>query len=146
MPEIAELVRSDSWAVGFIVALAVGSILGAGFGLLVCYQRPGAGETLFWGLVYGVFWWYLGSLTLQPPFEGDGLTWDVLSAQAEFPVLLGLVLYGASTGLALLLFRWKSQARVQLMDLTKGALVRGILAGLFVPRSSLSHSIHKVNY
>ena len=131
MPEIGALVRSGSATVGFVVALAVGSILGAGFGLLVCYQRPGAGETLFWGLVYGVFWRYLGSLTLQPLLEGDGLTWDVLSAQSEFPVLLGLVLYGACTGLALLLFRWNSPARVQLMEVSKGAVVRGIVAGLF---------------
>ena len=131
MPEFGELLRSDSSVAGFVVAIAVGSILGAGYGLLVCYQRPGAGETLFWGLVYGVFWWYLGSLTLQPLLEGDGLTWDVLSAQSEFPVLLGLILYGACTGLALLLFRWKSQARAHLMDVTTGALVRGMLAGLF---------------
>ena len=131
LPEIGELVRSDSSLAGFVVAAVVGSILGAGFGLLVCYQRPGAGETLFWGLVYGVFWWYLGSLTLQPLLEGDGLTWDVIAAQSEFPVLLGLVLYGACTGLAVLGFRWESQARAHLMDVTTGALLRGILAGLF---------------
>ena len=97
LPTFAELVRADSPAVGFIVLMVVSAFVGGGFGLVVCYQRPGVGETAFWGLVYGVFWWYFGPLTLMPLLQGDGLTWDVSSAQAEFPRLLGHVLYGAAT-------------------------------------------------
>ena len=128
--EIGQLVRSDSSAVGIVVATAVGSILGAGFGLLVCYQRPGAGETLFWGLVYGVFWWYLGSLTLQPLLGGDGLTWDIASAQHSFPLLLGMVLYGGITGLTLLPLQWDRLTRSRVFRVSGGDLARGVLAGL----------------
>ena len=81
----------DPAVVGFLVVLVLAAALGAGFGALVWYQRPAAGETLFWGLVYGAFWWYLGPLTLLPLLQGDGLTWDVNSAQAAFPILFGLV-------------------------------------------------------
>ena len=58
LPTIAQLVRVDSSAAGFIVQLAAALIIGAGFGLLVWHQRPSAGETLLWGLAYGAFWWY----------------------------------------------------------------------------------------
>ena len=130
LTEVAQLFRSDSSEVGLVVALLVGSILGAGFGVLVCYQRPGAGETLIWGLVYGTFWWYLGPLTLQPLFQGDGLTWDVDSARSVFPQLLGLVLYGAGTGLSLLLLRWGIHPQLRVLRVSVGGLARGVLAGL----------------
>ena len=58
--EIAQLFRASSSGAGFAVSLVAGTVIGAGFGVLVWYQRPGIGETLFWGLAYGVFWWYLG--------------------------------------------------------------------------------------
>ena len=130
LPEIGQILRSDSAVVGLIVIIVVGAIVGGGFGVLVWYQRPGAGETLFWGLVYGVFWWYLGPLTLTPLLQGDGLTWDVKSAQAEFPLLLGYVLYGATTGLALVLFQWRRYLTDETMHISGGAILRGGLAGL----------------
>ena len=130
LPTFAELVRADSDVVGFTVVVVVAAIMGAGFGALVWYRRPGAGETLFWGLVYGIFWWYLGPLTLQPLLQGDGLTWDLGSAQAAFPLLLGLVLYGASTGLAIVFFQWRRHVQAEKLRINGGALLRGALAGL----------------
>ena len=131
LPTFAQLVRVDPPAVGFVVLVAVAAIVGGGFGVLVCYQRPGVGETVFWGLVYGVFWWYLGPLTLMPLLQGDGLTWDVSSAQAEFPLLLGHVLYGAATGLVLVLLQWRRYVRSGTLHVSGGALLRGSMAGLF---------------
>ena len=57
LPTFARLVRADSASVGLVVLMVVATIVGAGLGLLVWYRRPGAGETLFWGLVYGTLWW-----------------------------------------------------------------------------------------
>ena len=130
LPEIAQIVRSDSAVVGLVVLLVVSALVGGGFGVLVWYQRPSAGETLVWGLVYGVLWWYLGPLTLTPLLEGDGLTWDIKSAQAEFPLLLGHVLYGATTGLALVLVQWRRYLAEETMHVSSGAIVRGGVAGL----------------
>ena len=127
---IAELVRTDSSAVGFIVLMVVATLLGAGFGILVWSQRPGAGETLFWGLVYGTFWWYLGTLTLLPLFRGDGLAWNVAEAQSELPVLLGLALYGTGTALALVVLRWRHHVQADSGSFDGAAIVRGGLAGL----------------
>ncbi len=130
LPAMGQVVRVDTALVGFLLLLAVAAVMGAGFGALVWYQRPGAGETLVWGLVYGTFWWYLGPLTLLPLLRGQGLTWDVNSAQAAFPVLLGLVLYGATTGLVLVLLQWKRHSPVITEHFGGGTLIRGVLAGL----------------
>ncbi|MCH8897759.1 MAG: hypothetical protein IIC33_05645 [Chloroflexi bacterium] len=130
LPDIAQIVRADAAVVGFIVLMVLAAGLGAGFGVLVWYQRPGAGETLFWGLVYGSFCWYLGPLTLLPLLRGEGLTWDVDSAQAAFPVYLGLVLYGGATGLVLVFLRWLWRRPAGTLHFSGGALLRGVLAGL----------------
>ena len=130
LSDFSELVRSDSAIVGFIVLMAVAAILGVGFGVLVWYQRPGLGDTLFWGLVYGIFWWYLGPLTLTPLVQGDGLTWDVSSAQAAFPLFLGHVVYGATIGLGLAFLQWRRYFTAATMHSIGGTILRGGLAGL----------------
>lgn len=126
-PAFAILVMADLAVISFIVYMIVAAMMGAGLGLLVWHQRPGAGETLFWGLTYGILWWVLGPLTLLPLFAGEALAWDIHLAQENFPALLGHLLYGAATGLALAAIRRKAQpVRISL----RGPLVRGALAGL----------------
>ena len=125
-----ELTGDLSQLAGFILVLALAAVLGAGFGVLVWYQRPSAGETLIWGLVYGVSWWYLGRLTVLPLMQGKGLTWDVGSARAAFPDLLGLVLLGATMGLAHVSLRWIRHAQDGSQRAGRRALFRGALAGL----------------
>ena len=128
LPRFAGLMGEDSAVVGFIVLMASAAIVGMGFGILVWYQRPGAGETLLWGLVYGAFWWHLGPLTFQPLLQGDGLAWDVISAQAAVPFLVGHILYGAITGLALVFLQWRRHIWVETMRGSWGAVLRGALA------------------
>ena len=126
LDSIASVVGADdSTLLGVIVHMSIAAIVGAGFGALVWHQRLGPGETVFWGASYGALWWFAGPLTLRPLIVGEGITWDLPSTQAGFPPLLGHLLYGVSTGLALLLVRRASWERP-----TLGALVRGGLAGL----------------
>ncbi|MFQ5946268.1 MAG: hypothetical protein ACE5NC_08470, partial [Anaerolineae bacterium] len=102
---LAYPLRSDPGLGGWIGHALFGAFLGAGFGAFVWRQRPGAGETFFWGLAYGFFWWFLGPLTIVPLSEGRAVAWDVHEAQRTFPDLLAHLLYGASTGLALATLR-----------------------------------------
>ena len=99
LPMFAPVVRADSPVAGLLVILVASPIIGSGFGALVWQQRPSAGGTFIWGLAYGTLWWYLGTLTLLPLSQGKGVAWDLASAQAAFPDLLGAVLYGAGLGL-----------------------------------------------
>jgi uncharacterized membrane protein YagU involved in acid resistance len=125
LPTIAGIVRADSATVGFVVHMVVAATIGTGFALLVARQQTGVGETLFWGLTYGALWWFLGALTLLPLFIGDPVAWTLAGAQAEFPSLLGHLLYGATTALAYVALT----ARRTLVP-SRGALVRGAVAGL----------------
>jgi hypothetical protein len=116
-------------AVGASVHLIIAALVGAGFGLLVWHQRSGASEIFFWGLGYGVLLWFLGPLTLIPLLLQGTLAWDVRSAQAAFPGLLGLLIYGATAGLTLAVLRWASGPRIS--GVFQGSLLRGAVSGLF---------------
>ena len=124
---IALTVHTTSVVISVIVHLLTAVILGAAFGILVWQQRSGAGETLFWGLVYGIFWWFLGPLTLMPLLLGEELAWDVHTAQVLFPSLVGHILYGAVIGLAFALLRRQGRDEERV---SRGSLLRGALAGL----------------
>ncbi len=134
LPPTASLVRTDAALTGFFVHVALGVILGAGFGILVWHQQAGGGETLFWGLTYGALWWFLGPLTLMSWFLLGFLAWDVHSAQEAFPSLVGYLLYGAVTALSLSLLavRRLPRRRPERTDIVRaaGAIARGALAGL----------------
>ncbi len=127
LPATASLVRADSAVVDLLIHLTVAAILGAGFGVFMRYQRSGGGEALFWGLTYGALWWFLGPLTLMPLLTGGFLAWDVHSAQEAFASLLGHLIYGATTGLALAAIR---RTRSRELRVTPGVVARGALAGL----------------
>ena len=70
LDSIATVVRADPGrpVAGWVVHMAIAVLVGITFGLLVWRQRPGLGETLFWGLAYGGFFWFVGPLTLRPVF------------------------------------------------------------------------------
>ena len=108
LPTIAMSVRTNSTVISVIVHVITASLIGAGFGALVWRQQTGSGETLFWGLVYGMFWWFLGPLTLMPLLREGTLAWDVHTAQMLFPSLVGHILYGAVIGLAFVFLRPKA--------------------------------------
>ncbi|MCX4824603.1 hypothetical protein OG883_33050 [Streptomyces sp. NBC_01142] len=120
LPTVAAIVRTDSSVVGFAVHMLLAAIIGSIFGVLVARQR----ELLFWGLAYGVLWWFLGPLTLLPILLGRPVAWDVATAQALIPSLLGHLAYGAVTAAVLaLLSRRERQFR-------PGLVVRASVAGL----------------
>lgn len=97
LPTVASIVRTDSPVVGFAVHMLIAAVIGAGFGRLVVDQRTRAGETVFWGLIYGGFWWFLGPQTILPLVLGKPVAWDLAAAQDLFPSLVGHLFYGATT-------------------------------------------------
>lgn len=125
LPTVAALVGSESAVAGFVVHLVISVVVGALFGVLVRHQNAGVGETVFWGLAYGMFWWYLGALTLLPLFLGEQVGWTAAGARDAFPSLVGHLLYGATAGLVLAFLRWDGQ-----VSRGAGVLVRGLVAGV----------------
>jgi hypothetical protein len=141
LPTVAALVSVESGIAGFIIHIVLAALMGVGFSLLVWYQRGGTGELLFWGIIYGTVWWFLGSLTLLPLWLGQGLMWDIHAVQVAFPSLPGHLWYGAILAIALTQLRSAGPGEAnsspdgatphrQVGRTRAGILGRGALAGL----------------
>ena len=57
---VASIVHTSSALVGFVVHMLFAVVIGAGFGVFVIRQRVRVRDTVFWGLIYGAFWWFPG--------------------------------------------------------------------------------------
>lgn len=99
LPTVAGVVRASSEPVGFAVHMVIAAVIGAGFGALIWRQRPDAGETMLWGLAYGMLWWFLGPLTLLPLLLGHAPDWSVAVAGSLTASLVGHLAYGAGLGI-----------------------------------------------
>jgi len=51
-----------------------------------------------WGLGFGIFWWFLGPLTIFPLISGTGIDWSVDQGAALFGSLVGHIIYGLIMG------------------------------------------------
>lgn len=99
LPRIAGLAGVTSPTVGFIVHTTISSIIGAAYGLLFRRESYSLGAAAGWGVVYGLFWWALGGLTLFPVFLGGKPQWELALAGQTFPSLMGHIGYGVVTAM-----------------------------------------------
>jgi hypothetical protein len=96
---IASLVGSTSNMVGNALHYLVAAIIGASFGILFQRDLRGYGSSMAWGMAYGIFWWFLGPLTMLPLALGNPLDWSYIHASAEFGPLMGNIITGLIIGL-----------------------------------------------
>ena len=80
--------------------------VGAAFGAIFRYRPRSYATNVTSGLLFGMLWWVLGSLTLAPLASRHGPTWSLATAQDAFPFLIGDLLYGGLTGLGAYLLAW----------------------------------------
>ncbi len=78
-----------------VLSILVGMVLG--IVSLQAQERSGVG--LIRGMAFGLLWWILFVLTIQPLISGEQVAWTLTSAQTTVDRLLGLIVYGG--GLAL---------------------------------------------
>ena len=86
--------RNATVALHFTVAV----IIGATFGALFQRDVRGYGSSMVWGLGYGIFWWFLGPLTLLPLIAGSPPDWSAEKAASLFGSLVAHILYGLILG------------------------------------------------
>lgn len=98
-PLIAGLVNSNSAMVGITLHYIFAIIIGASFGFLFQRDVRSYGSCLSWGLAYGLFWWFLGPLTLMPIWQGQTVDWSYERGSALFGSLVGHAIYGILVGL-----------------------------------------------
>lgn len=97
-PVVAGLIGTTSTLAGFIVHLAIASLIGVFYGLLFRRQSYDIGSALGWGVSYGFLWWILGPLTLMPLLLGSAPRWDPAMAAGQLATLVGHLVYGAALG------------------------------------------------
>ena len=95
LSQIAAVAGGTSPALGLAVHLGVSILLGVSYGLLFQREAPNLASGICWGLVYGLIGWYAGPLTLFPILMHDGGLWTGAAAEAQFPALVGHLIYGA---------------------------------------------------
>ena len=88
--------RPRTIALHFLVAFFIGVF----FGLLFQRDVRGYGSCMGWGLGFGIFWWFLGPLTLSPLAAGMPIDWSAEQGSAVFGSLVGHILYGLILGVA----------------------------------------------
>lgn len=93
--QIAAIVGGSSPALGFVVHLSISILMGASYGLLFQREAPNLASAIAWGLVYGLIGWFAGPLTLFPIFSGSSVYWTTSQAAAQFPSMIGHLIYGA---------------------------------------------------
>lgn len=96
---IAGIVGSHSTATGMLLHYAIAAIIGMSFGLLFQQDLRGFGSSICWGLAYGLFWWFLGPLVLQPLLLHQPLDLSYLHASTLFGSFIGHAVYGILLGL-----------------------------------------------
>ncbi len=108
---IAGIVNSDSSAVGMLLHYLIAAVIGASFGLLFQRDVRDSGSSICWGLAYGLFWWFLGPLTLWPLLLHQHVDWSYLHGSVLFGSLIGHAVYGILLGL---LYAWGNRLWVGL--------------------------------
>lgn len=98
-PLIATIVDSTSRDVGVALHYIFAILIGASFGVLFQRDIRSFGSSLGYGMVYGLFWWFLGPLTLLPLLLGQKPDWSVTQGTAVFGSLIGHIIYGLLVGL-----------------------------------------------
>jgi hypothetical protein len=98
-PLIAGLVHSESMMVGVTLHFIFAVIIGVTFGVLFQADVCGYGSSMSWGAAYGLFWWFLGPLTILPKWQGNTLDWSYERAGALFGSMVGHIIYGLIVGL-----------------------------------------------
>ncbi len=98
-PLIAGLVGSASPSVGKSLHFLFAVIIGATFGLLFQRDVRGYGSSAGWGLAYGIFWWFLGPLTLKSLLQAQKPDWSLAHGQELFGSLIGHIVYGLIVGI-----------------------------------------------
>ncbi len=98
-PLIANLVGSSSRMVGEWLHFLIAVIIGITFAVLFQREVRGFGSSMVCGVAYGIFWWFLGPLTILPLWLRRPLDWSNDHASELFGSLVGHIVYGLLVGL-----------------------------------------------
>jgi hypothetical protein len=97
-PLLAGYGELDSRTATVLLHFVIALLIGATFGILFQKDVRGYGSSMAWGLAYGIFWWFLGPLTLSHVAARLPLDWSADQGSNLFGSLVGHILYGLMLG------------------------------------------------
>ena len=97
-PLIAGYGETGSHFAGVLAHFAVACLIGCSFGVIFQNDLRSLGSSLGWGMAYGMFWWFLGSMTLFPLAAGRAPEWSADRAGDLFGAMVGHIFYGLILG------------------------------------------------
>ena len=97
-PLLAGFGKLHSHTASMTLHFGIALVIGATFGMLFQRDIRGYGSSMGWGLGYGIFWWFLGQLTLLPVAARIPLDWSAEHGSELFGALVGHILYGLILG------------------------------------------------
>src|ERR1700741_1863892 len=97
-PLVAGFGELHSHTATMTLHFGIAMVIGATFGMLFQRDIRGYGSSMGWGLGYGIFWWFLGQLTLLPVAARIPLDWSAEHGSELFGALVGHILYGLILG------------------------------------------------
>jgi hypothetical protein len=100
--KLAGLDTSLSIVHGLALHLLISVLVGMTFGILFRHEFSSLGAGVGWGWLFGLIWWYLGPLTLQPLLLTGVCDWRPSAASALLPSLVGHLVFGAVTAFVFL--------------------------------------------
>jgi hypothetical protein len=114
LQEMAHILGGTSLVFGVIVNMIVSAFIGITYGLLFHHEAPDAASAIAWGLVYGLLWWFIGPMTLQPILLSGTFSWTTGTAAALLPSLIGHLVFGAATAATFLILERRRSAWLML--------------------------------
>ncbi len=116
MGMVAQVVGSNSLAVGWLYHLFNSAVIGGLFGWILGTRIGGYGSGTGWGAAYGVLWWVLGGLIMMPTLLGMPAFAPLqmpMMRPVAFASLVGHIVFGVILGAAFFALRRRtSQAPV----------------------------------
>lgn len=97
-PLAAGILQTSGHAADAWLHLALAAVIGIAFGLLFQQDIYGYGSSMGWGAGFGIFWWFLGPLTLHPLLTGSSVDWSADHASELFGSLVAHILLGLIIG------------------------------------------------
>ena len=97
-PLLAGYGEMESVTATVILHFAIAFLIGATFGVLFQKDVRGYGSSMAWGLASGIFWWFLGPLTLSHVAGRSPVNWSADQGSKLFGSLVGHILFGLMLG------------------------------------------------
>lgn len=111
MAMVAQVVKSQSLAVGWLYHLFNSAVIGALFGWTLGSRIRAFGSAAGWGVGYGFLWWILGGLILMPMFLGMPAFAPLqmpMMRPVAFASMMGHVIFGLILGAAFVPLRGRA--------------------------------------